>query len=273
MRLVMVGRQAIAGWMRPVGAGMVVAVALVAGPAIAESIYTAGHADIGVGYLVAEKAFDPHWHTHAGAVVDGVTTTVDGEYEPATMTAQTWARRPTPSGGGGLAALLGVPDGTIVSAMGSTTFQPNLGFGTEELDPLDWTTPITIRFNPLASTLPGGAAFGLYTTNSAGTSVVDRFFSSVSAAATDSDNTLSLNAGDHAHFQWAFTQPGIYDLDFTWTGTHKVDGAISTSATFRVQAVPEPSTIVMLGLAGGATLTTLVRRRLRRGTVQRSPPA
>lgn len=259
--------------------GVMTIAAMVAGTAVAESIstYTAGHADIGVGYLAAEKAFDPHWHTHAGAVVDGVTTTVDGEYEPATMMAQTWARRPTPSGGGGLAALLGVPDGTIVSAMGSTTFQPNLGFGTEELDPLAWTTPITIRFNPLASTLPGGSAFGLYTTNAAGTIVVDRFFSTVSAAATDSDNTLSLNAGDHSHYQWAFTQPGIYDLNFSWTGTHVTDGPISTSATFRVQAVPEPSTIVMLGLAGGATLTTLLRRRLRRrlrrGTVQRPPAA
>jgi len=247
---------------------LVAALLIGGGRARAEAVYTAGHADVGVGYLAADKQFDPHWHTHAGATVDGVVTTVDGEYEPATMRAQTYAQRLTPSGGGGLFALLGVPNGTRISVMGSTTFQPNLGFGTEELNPADWTTPITIRFNPGASTLPSGGAFGLYTTNVAGTNVVDRFFSSVDANATDFGNTLQLNPGDHAHYQWGFTQQGAYDLNFTWTGTHVSDGPISTSATFRVQAVPEPSTIAMVGIAGGAALIGVVRRRRARAAAR-----
>lgn len=247
---------------------LVAALLVGGGRARAEAVYTAGHADIGVGYIAADKQFDPHWHTHAGATVDGVVTTVDGEYEPATMRAQTYAQRLTPSGGGGLAALLGVPNGTRISVMGSTTFQPNLGFGTEELNPADWTTPITIRFNPGASTLPSGGAFGLYTTNVAGTNVVDRFFSSVDANATDFGNTLQLNPGDHAHYQWGFTQQGTYDLNFTWTGTHVSDGPISTSATFRIQAVPEPSTLALVGIAGGAIVAGLVRRRRRRAPVR-----
>jgi surface-anchored protein len=230
----------------------------------AESVYTAGHADIGVGYIPADKQFDPHWHTHPGATVNGVVTTEDGEYEPATMKAQTWAQRLTPSGGGGLAGLLGVPNGTKISVMGSTTYPPNLGFATEELNPADWTTPITIRFDPLASTLPSGAAFGLYSTNIGGTTVVDRLFSSFDAGATEFGNTLLVNAGEHAHYQWGFTQQGTYDLKFTWTGTHVTDGPISTSATFRVQAVPEPSTLALVGIAGGATVAGLVRRRRRR---------
>lgn len=230
------------------------------------SIYTSGHADVGVGYHDGD--LEPHWHTHSGAVVNGVPQGVDGEYEPAELIARTTATRPTPSGGGGLSGLLGVPDGTQVWAMGSTTYQPNLGWGAEELDPAEWTGTITVTFNPNASTLPLNAAFGLFTTNLAGTNVVDRIFSSVSAAATDANNTLQLTPGDHAHFQWAFTQEGLYDLNFTWSGTHVTDGLRTASATFGVQAVPEPSTLAMLAMAGGLGAFA-AGRRLRRSAAAR----
>jgi surface-anchored protein len=250
----------------------VLALAWLGGPALlglapvdsalaAPAIYTSGHADVGVGYHDGD--LEPHWHTHAGAVVDGVATTVDGEYEPADMIARTTATRLTPSGGGGLSALLGVPDGTKVWVMGSTTYQPNAGWGAEELDPADWIGNITVTFNPSLSTFPSGGAFGLYTTNIPGTNVVDKLFSSVSAGATDFTNTLQLTPGGHTHFQWAFTQEGDYSLNFTWPGEHLTDGPKTASATFGVQAVPEPSTVAMLAMAGGmAAIATI--RRLRR---------
>jgi surface-anchored protein len=242
-------------------AGLALAIAVtLSGRAVAQTpILTSGHTDIGVGYEAGE--LHPHWHTHVGAVVDGSPEPADGEYEPDGLIARTEATRLTPGGGGGLADLLGVPTGTEVWVMGSTTYQPNVGFGTDELTPADWLTPITITFNPGASTLPGGAAFGLYTTNIAGTNVVDRLFSSVSAGATDAANSLSLNAGDHAHFQWAFTQQGLYDLNFTWSGIHKDDGFKTATNTFSVQAVPEPSTIAMLTMAGGVAAAGVMRRR------------
>jgi surface-anchored protein len=224
-------------------------------------IYTSGHADVGVGYHDGD--LEPHWHTHAGAVIDGVPTTTDGEYAPAGMIARTTATRLTPSGGGGLSALLGVPDGTQVWVMGSTTYQPDAGWGADELNAADWDGKITVTFNPSLSSFPSGGAFGLYTTNIAGTNVVDKLFSSVSAGATDFSNTLELTPGAHTHFQWAFTKAGDYDLNFTWTGTHKTDGLKTTSATFGVQAVPEPSTVAMLAMAGGAVAVGALRRRWR----------
>lgn len=249
---------------------MAVATAIVtlapAGLLLAETaVLTSGHTDIGVGYSSGE--FDPHWHTHAGAVVNGVPEPEDGEYAPGDMIARTTATRTTPAGGGGLSALLGVPDGTQIFVMGSSTYPPNLGFGTDELNPADWTGPITITFNPGASSLPSGAQFGLYTTNVSGTTIVDKYFSSLSAAATGADNSLSLTADDHAHYQWGFTEEGSYALNFTWSGTHVTDGPISTSATFTMQAVPEPSTLAMLAMAGGAGVLA-ASRRLRRASVR-----
>lgn len=232
----------------------------------APAIYTSGHADVGIKYH--DGVLEPHWHTHTGTVINGVTTTADGEYEPADLIARTTATRLTPSGGGGLAALLGVPDGTRVWVMGSTVYQPDTGWGADELNPAEWVGNITVRFNPLASTFPNGGAFGLYTTNIAGTNVVDRLFSSVFAGATGANNTLQLTPGGHTHFQWALTEPGDYGLNFTWSGTHIEDGFKTASATFNVQAVPEPSTVAMLAMAGGTVVIAAIRRHRRAASMR-----
>lgn len=237
------------------------AIAVLASPSLAQSIYTSGHADVGVGYDTVNDQFTPHWHAGIGAVVNGSPLLIDTEYEPVDLIARTSATRTTPSGGGGLSSVLGVPDGTTVYVLGSATYQPNLGWGAEELNPSDWIGGITVTFNPGLSTLPSSAEFALYTTNGLGTSVVDRVFSSFNGSATDASNTFLIVPGDHGHSQWALTTLGDYDLNFTWSGTHAVDGAISTSATFTIQAVPEPSTIAILGVAGCAGLVAVVRRR------------
>ena len=229
-------------------------------------VYTSGHADVGVGYDAGD--LEPHWHVGAGAIVDGSALALDTEYEPIDLLARTASTRTTPSGGGGLVSLLGVPNGTTVRVAGSAAYQPNLGWGAEELDPLDWTGNITVTFNPLASTLPSlTAEFGMYTTNGAGTSIVDRIFSTYDPLATDNSNSFEIIPGDHSHFQWAFTELGSYDLNFTWSGNHASDGFKTATATFTVQAVPEPSTLAMLGIAGGAGLFAIVRQQTRRNRV------
>ncbi|MFY8214974.1 MAG: choice-of-anchor M domain-containing protein [Chthoniobacterales bacterium] len=221
----------------------------------AQPIYSSGHADIGVGYAAGE--FEPHWHLHSGAIVGGNPIAADEEYAPADLIAQVQATRLSPSG---LQSIIGVTDGNTIFVMGSSAFQPNLGFGAEELVPADWTTPITLTLT--GWTLPGGAQFALYTTNLAGTSVVDRVFSTFNGAATDFSNSFQMTPGDHVHFQWGFTEVGDYALELTWSGTHAMDGPISTTENFTVQVVPEPSTVFMLGL-GAVGFLLLLRRRAR----------
>ena len=226
-------------------------------PLRAQAIYTSGHGDIGAGYDAGIKEFEPHWHLHAGAVVDGSPLAADGEYDPIDLNARGQATRTSPSG---LSSIIGVADGTTIYAMGSSAYQPNLGFGVEELDPIDWTGDITLTLT--GSTLPSGAAFALYTTNLAGTTVVDKVFSTFAPGATDFSNSFTMTPGDHVHFQWGFTELGTYTFDLTWSGTHVGDGAISTTESFTVQVVPEPSTFAMLGLGGAIGAWALRRRRL-----------
>lgn len=218
-------------------------------------VYTAGHGDIGAAYDVINKEFEPHWHLHSGAVVDGTPLGADAEFAPGDLIARTAATRNSPNG---LSNILGVPDGTVIYAAGSSTYQPNLGFGVEELVPGDWTGDITLTLSGFS--IPSGAQFALYTTNLAGTTVVDRIFSTFAPGSTDFSNSFTLTPGDHIHFQWGFTDQGSYTFDLTWSGTNVNDGFISTQESFSVQVVPEPSTAVLLSFG---TLGVLALRRRR----------
>ena len=239
------------------GAALLAAVLVFPNQSDAQAIYSSGHGDIGAAYDSSNQQFEPHWHLHTGAVVNGTPLLADDEYAPVDLNARTQATRTSPTG---LASTIGVSDGTLIYAAGSSLHQPNLGFGVEELAPGDWTTPITLTLTNW--TLPSGAKFALYRTNLAGTSVVDRIFSTHSPSSTDFSNSFTMTPGDHIHFQWGFTQMGNYTLELTWSGNHTVDGAISTTESFTVQVVPEPSTIALLVIALGA-VALYARRRQR----------
>jgi len=234
----------------------VFASALLAQPASAQvQIYSSGHGDIGVGYDAGE--FDPHWHLGSGATVDGSPLAVEEEFAPGDINARASATRTSPIG---LSGAIGVADGTAIYAMGSATYQPNLGFAVEELAPGDWSGNITITLT--SWTVPTGAGFSLYTTNLSGTTVVDILFSTVDEVSTYASNSFTMVPGSHSHFQWGFTDVGTYTFDFTWSGDNVNDGTISTPGSFSVQVIPEPSTVAMLGL-GLLGAIALFRRRMR----------
>lgn len=192
--------------------------------------YTTGHADIGIGY--EGGALNPHWH-----VEDTY------EYAPEDAVAVVSATISSPVGA---AAALGIADGSPVWVCGKAAYQPNLGFGAEELVYEDWVGG-TITLSLTGWSGPGEV--GIFLLNGSSTSVVDTMFSTYSPASTLNANTLEMYAGDHLHYTFAFTEVGTYTLDFNWSGTHMTDGAKSGSGTFTFNAVPEPSAYSLAAIA------------------------
>lgn len=230
------------------------------------AVFTSGHGDLGIAYDAGE--FDLHVHLHEFAVVDGVPVgPAEAEYAPGDL----YINVPGPSvnrPGSATFAPIGVSAGQpfwFLPAVEDID-KPFFGAGAEELDPGDWTGPISLKLTGVAgSGVTAGGFVSLWETDLFGDKTF--FWSSVDGL-TGAD-LLPVLAGSHAHYNFAFTQPGLYDLTVEASGLHDGDGLITSSATYQfavVTAVPEPTTgfwgLVALGLAG-------VRRfRTRRGVAQ-----
>ncbi len=225
------------------------------GLSFAQPIYSSGHGDIGLEYDSLD-GFEPHWHLGSGAIVDGNPLAVGEEYAPDALIARASTTYTTITG---MSSTLGVADGSHVYAFGRGALQPDVGLSTEEIDPADWTGDISIELTHWV--LPSGTAdFALFGTNSTATTVFERLFSTHAPGSTDNSNTLVLPVGVHEHFLWTFTETGTYELEFTFSGTHNVDGLITATETFTIQIIPEPSTAMLL-VVGGIGAWMIRRKR------------
>lgn len=205
-----------------------------AAPAAVVSEYSKGHGDIGIAY--EDGAFEPHWHLHSGAVVDGSALGADEEYEPDALVALV----PGPS--------IARPAGTQWDFLGVAAGEPfwflpqnedvnkpYLGIASEELTPADWTS-LTLSLAGMSG--PAGGHFSLWEIGTFGELTV-KFATSDGITGADS---FAQIVGSHAHYNWGFTKPGDYELTFRWDGVHSMDGAISAEGTFGFTVVPEPGT-------------------------------
>jgi surface-anchored protein len=227
-----------------------------------QSVWTLGHGDIGIGYL---GGFEPHWHLGEDGevvVVDGIPMSNDPvgfEYGAADLILEFSASVPRPAGAsfdflgtGAGEPIWFLPDNSSDSALAGVPF---LGFGTEELDPAEWSGSIVLTLAGMTGTgVDGGGYFSLFESVS---SVFIQTFDGISAA-----DAINLTAGNHVHYNLAFTQPGIYNLQFEITGDHVADGLQSTTATYTFNVIPEPTSLMLIGL--GASALLLRRRRHRR---------
>jgi surface-anchored protein len=131
-----------------------------------------------------------------------------------------------------------------------------LGFGTEELAAGIFTGD-QVALSLKAVNGPG--RFAVYETDMFGTPTV--FMNS--GDGISAGDSITLTAGGHRHVNWAFSAPGVYQIDFEGSGT-LVDGNLFTSSgnvtyTFEVAAVPEPGSAALFAL-GAMGLLPLARR-------------
>lgn len=225
----------------------------------AQPVYTVGHGDFGIEYTPGETEFEPHWHLHEGAVVDGQPLAEEEEYAPADLIAQTSATAPTIAGS---ATWLGVPTGTTVYRLGSHDYEPEVGFGTEELTDTDWLdSSITISLSGWSLANPGEIAL----LSGTGPSAVVYASTFDPNASQSGDNTWSIDLGvGHSHPVWYLSAAGVYEVEFTWSGTYIGDGGstpVTGTGTFTIQAVPEPGIWALLVLGIGTILIFRHRSR------------
>jgi surface-anchored protein len=228
-------------------------------------LYTEGHADVGFGYEDEGGGFElhPHWHAHNDevgeeAIVDGSISPVE-EYDAGDIIAV------VPGSSASVAANNAAFNIGTGVAPGSTYWflpqtgaggTPFLGLGAGELTSTDWiggTIDITLG----AVNSPSGSGhFSLYQFDGA-------FNFYMSTADVGSNTGVTLNAGDHDHYSWAFTETGTWLIDFTASGTHVSDGFQSATETFAFNVVPEPSAFTAISGIFAIGLVLLRRRPIR----------
>ena len=218
-----------------------------------ELSYSDGHADIGVAY---DSGLELHWHMDTGAVIDGVPLVAEMEYAPDEVKAivpiaSSFSRGVSNSTWGFIGNNAG--DTTYYLPEVPTVGVPYLGFGSEELNPADWTS-LVLSWNLSLTSAPIGGNFSMFT---------DLLTPTVAASTFLGDLDFTTVLGGHSHFNMGFTTPGIYDVLFTVSGNHAIDGLVSDTQTYRfdVAAVPEPTSIAGALALGGAWVVNYRRRR------------
>ncbi len=226
------------------------------------ALYSSGHGDVGIAY--EDEGSGPefffHYHLASTATVDGMTVgnPPDGqEYEPSEITVNVAeSTRVTMPNNTALNTGTGVAAGgdLWILPASQNVAVPFLGIATEELDS-DFGD---ITFALGAVTSPSGTGnFSLWDIGSFG-SPSFRFSTNDPSGTLNGDNTLIMGTGNHAHFNWGFSEAGTWNVEMTVSGTHVDDGFLSSTRNFTFAVVPEPTSALLLSLG---SLVLLRRRR------------
>jgi surface-anchored protein len=212
-------------------------------PIHAASLVTGGHLDFPAFGYASGTGFEPHIHNEGGAdgaIVDGVRIEDESEYEPDELIVVGQLTSTTTVGSN---TYYWLPETEQDAADEGVAF---VGIGLEELLATDWVGG-TVTLSLLSFSGPG--EFLLWQ---------DDGFGGANILLDTANNITSftLAAGSHTHYNWGFSDTGLYDLEFGISGTHTVDGFQTGSATYTF-AIPEPSA----ALLGGLGLFTLLRRK------------
>ncbi len=228
--------------------------------------YTSGHADIGL----AVEGVGPnaelflHYHFGVGAFLDGneVTTPGGEEFDPSDAYIRVSDANITipASSFPFLGNTPGQPIWTLPAA--PAPGRPFLGFASEELFGLGFTSA-GFRMTNLISA-PAGGEFAIFNIPDPFNPVPVVYFRTNDGVDPASDALTNLAIGGHEHFNYSFTQPGVYRFGFEGYAEGGPLGPLTDSAilTFVVgsgTAIPEPGSLGIVMVMGLAV--SLIRRR------------
>jgi len=230
--------------------------------------YTFGHGDIGIAFeehhdVVSldehdhDDEFFFHWHLGADSNLG------EGEHEASEITAVVpSSRESVVQNDAPFNNMTGAAPGSSIWTLPQNEVGgvPFLGIATEELSSDDFPGLITFSLDSVTSP-SGSGEFSLWQTDGFG--AFDFYFSTNNPAGTENENnnTFQTTAGTHSHFNWGFTEPGMWILQMTVSGTHAVEGNLSATESFAFNVVPEPSTYAIFAGLGALAICVLRRRQ------------
>ena len=228
------------------------------------ALYSADHGDIGIAYEDEGDGpeFFLHYHLGGNAILDG--SPVGGgeegeEFEPGDIT--TLVPASTQATMGNVAILntgTGVSNGSPIWILpqGEDAGVPFLGIAAEELD--GELFPGGATFKLIGVTSPSGNGdFSVW--QQSGIRQPEFFFSTNSPGDTADNNQLSMSSGGHDHFNYGFSEPGMWEVELSVSGMLNGTDLLTDTETFSFQvgSVPEPSTALLSFLGA----LSLFRRR------------
>ena len=205
--------------------------------------YSNGHADIGLALEDGDELF-LHFHFGGNAVDEALR---DEEFEPAgayVRVADSLKVTDAPLADVGL----GTGTGDVwFLRQNNLPGTPFLGLGTEELDGSFGSA----NFRLMAATGPG--EFSLWQGGFPNSIYWDTY------DGIGGDDIITIGAGQHDHFNWGFTAPGVYELTLRGeqaSDTGNFDEAVFTFVVGDLTelpggpAVPEPGSLALLASFG-----------------------
>jgi len=216
------------------------------------AVYTEGHADIGLG---EGDELEMHFHAHDNAVIDGIAI-AEQEFEPDEVVTivpdTTKFSRPVGANWDFLGNASGADTWRLPASSQAaiTENAPFLGIGAEEVESGVFVNDeMTLTLIDVV----GPGYFSLYRTSFNTPTAYMASFGGISAA-----DSIVVAAGGHSHYNYGFSQLGIYDVTFEVSAVNSTTQETETSrATYTFNVVPEPTTIGLLALG----VIGLIRKR------------
>lgn len=211
-----------------------------------ENLWTQGHGDMAIHYDLANNFLGLGYELGDNAVINGaplgVTTEVEADYLTAIVPDAPFARKD-----GGVAGLPGVFASNtfwnIPQTNPGSNPVPFLGIGAEEIQPgIFLQDQLSLSLKSVVQA-PAGAEFIIYRT---GLGTPTTYIDTQSLGTT---NLITVNAGSHGHYNFGFSIPGAYLLEFEAMGTLIGGGTATGSAVYAFNVVPEPASWVSMSLA------------------------